>query len=113
MESSLTRARILQAIADTKDDGLRVVLLMLLAVVDDIGSKIDTILNDEKSLRDAVLNGHSLVHDDHHTWVSRKMAEEATSTNSKRKIRDDVLGKILVGLLSALVTLAISGWPHQ
>lgn len=72
------RARdgIIDAIAEAKDEHMKVVLLLLLQVVEEIGDKIDTILADEHSLRQAVLNGHEPVHHKHHEWIAGKIAEE-------------------------------------
>jgi hypothetical protein len=72
------RARdgIIDAIAEANDEAMKVVLLLLLQVVEEIGDKIDTILADERSLRQAVLNGHEPVHHKHHEWIAAKIAEE-------------------------------------
>ena len=63
--------RIMQAILDCSDDNLRVVLMLMLGILKEIGTKIDTAMSDEKSLREMVLNGHMETHDDDHAWLSR------------------------------------------
>ena len=53
------KAEILAAIGKTEDPNMKVVLLLLLAVFEEIGDKIDDMRADEKGLREAVLNGHA------------------------------------------------------
>lgn len=66
-----TKDRIVAAIAECSDNNLRAVLLLMLAVLEEIGEKIDIAMSDEKSLRELVLNGHSEVHSDDHDWLFR------------------------------------------
>src|SRR5574343_1325591 len=63
------RSEILAQIAKTQDENMRSILLLMLGVLDEISKKIDGVLADEKSLREAVLNGHTLTHDDDHEWI--------------------------------------------
>jgi len=103
---------IIAAIAKTDDDNMKTVLLLLLAVVGQIGDKIDAMQRDEKGLRDAVLNGHEPVHHSHHEWVAKRIKQEeddaAAEKDSKRKIRDDLVVKVLGFLVIGLLTA--SGW---
>ncbi len=117
------KVEILAAIGKTDDMNMKTVLLLLLAVLDDIGSKIDALRSDEQGLREAVLNGHSAVHDAHHEWLSRRIAagncestcawvekriaEEKNDLASTRKIRDGLIER---GLWAILVLLAAAGW---
>lgn len=106
------KSEILKAIADTGDKNLKTILLLLLGVLEELGTKIDAMGSDERALREVVLNGHEEVHHGHHEWVAKKIKqEEADAENakaSKRKIRDGMIEKLLWWL--ALVALAGSGW---
>jgi len=68
------------AIAKENDEERRTILMLLLGVfeanlngIDQIGKKIDALLTDEKSLREAVLNGHESVHSAHHDWIAKRI----------------------------------------
>jgi exopolyphosphatase/pppGpp-phosphohydrolase len=106
------RHQILAAIGTTSDQNLKTVLLLMLAILEEISGKIEEMRSDEKGLREAVLNGHEGVHHDHHEWVARKIAEEAdearANKESRRNIRDEVAKWILLGLLTAGAGMA--GW---
>jgi hypothetical protein len=95
---------IVSAIAKTNDDNMKVVLLLLLTVVSEIGDKIEKMRTDEQGLRAVVLNGHEPVHHTHHEWITRKIKEEEDEAkadkDSRRKIRDGLIER---GLWSALV----------
>jgi len=121
--------QIVAAIAATEDKNMKVVLLMMLGVLDEIGTKIDTVLNDEKGLRDAVLNGHEPVHNTHHEyiarqiiyedddavqrrWASRKMKEEIEDAKSekdaKRSVKYNIIERVLwVTLTIIMVSLFV------
>jgi hypothetical protein len=78
--STETRKQILDAATAMENKDLRTVLMFLVTVldeqgskIDELGSKIDKMRADEKGLRDAVLNGHSGHHDQHHAWVARQI----------------------------------------
>lgn len=90
---------IIAAIAKNDDSNMKTVLLLMLAVVGQIGDKIDAMRNDEHGLRTAVLNGHEPVHHAHHEWVARKIQDEsedaAADKESKRKIRDGLIERAL------------------
>jgi hypothetical protein len=119
-----TKPAILKAIADCKDDNMRAVLLLMLAVLEEIGSKIDAAMSDERTLREMVLNGHSGVHDGDHEWIAEcrekrveevcvwareKMRKEADAHASKRKISEEIIGKAVVAALAVLGTLLLTG----
>jgi len=116
--------QIVAAIAATEDKNIKVVLLMMLGLLDEIGTKIDTVLNDEKGLRDAVLNGHEPVHNTHHEyiarriiyedddaaqrrWVSRKMKEEMDDAKSDKDAKRSVKYNIIERVLWAVLTIII------
>lgn len=110
------RARdgIIDAIAEARDDGLKVVLLLLLQVVEEIGDKIDTVLADERSLRQAVLNGYEPVHHKHHEWIAAKMAEEAESAidrrADRRAARDAAIRQVVTVAVSSVIGAAGVWW---
>lgn len=70
------RSEILAAIAKTDTPETKTLLLLMLGVLEEIGGKIDSFLQDEKSLRDKVLNGHEPSHHKHHDWIEAQMKAE-------------------------------------
>lgn len=103
---------IVAAIAKTNDENMKVVLMLLLGVVSEIGDKIEAMRRDEEGLRDAVLNGHKPVHHAHHEWISARMKEEQEAAlqdkASARKIRDGLIERGLWIVLA--LALGLSGW---
>jgi hypothetical protein len=120
---------IIAAIAKTEDANMKVVLLLLHGVLDEISTKIDAMAADEKGLRAAVLNGHEPVHHAHHEyiarkiqydeedveqrkWVAKKMLEEEedakAAKESKRTIRNGLIERLLWAAL--FVAAGASGW---
>lgn len=77
-------------IAKEDDKDRRTMLMLLLGVLEAnmegmaaISRKIDNLINDEKALRTAVLNGHEEVHHAHHEWTAAQM-DRAKETESIR-----------------------------
>lgn len=122
------RSEIFSAIAETEDKTMKVVLLMLVGVLDEIGDKIEKMRADEAGLRAAVLNGHEPVHHAHHEWISKRLPYDEEDANqrrwiankmkveiedqkankdSARTIRDDLVKN---ALWVVLVAAAGSGW---
>jgi hypothetical protein len=105
------KTEIMAAIAKTDDPNMKMAFLLMLGILEEIGGKIDSLRQDEKWLRETVLNGHAHVHDDDHTWIAaqRKAQDEAAraNLNSKTKIRDGLIEK---ALWAVLVLAASSGW---
>ena len=71
------KGEILAQISKTGDENLRVVLLLMLGVLDasimgveKISNKIDNLVNDEVTLRKAVLNELEANHEADHFWIS-------------------------------------------
>lgn len=93
------KSEILAAIGKFDDPNMKVVLLLMHSVVEDIGGRIDKLRADEQGLRVAVLNGHEPVHHLHHEWVSKQIRQEeedaADAKDSKRKIRDEMIIRVL------------------
>lgn len=98
-------------IARTEDHSTKVTLLLLMQVLEDIGSKIDTVLADENKLRSAVLNGHAADHNADHDWVRNKRREEEDTEKarlaSRRKIIDGLIEKALWVILGGIVSAGI------
>lgn len=101
---------ILQALADESDQKVKMLLLLMLSAIEDIGGKLDAVLQNEERIKTMVLNGHAPVHHADHEWIGRRRktderdlrvlawAEEAMANdhiNRKRnawvdaKMRDD------------------------
>ncbi len=93
------RKEIMEAIAADGDVPHRTLLKIMLMVLDEIGGKIDVILQDEASLRHAVLNGHTEQHEAHHDWIAVQMASEADNRKSTRKIAEGLVEKIIYSVL--------------
>mgnify|MGYP001589287719 CR=1 FL=1 len=105
MSSRDVKTEIIAAIAQMDDKNMKTVLILLVGVLDTVVEKIDAMRADEQGLREAVLNGHSSVHDAHHEWLARKIKDEAEDAEadkvSARKIRDGLLERLLwIGLLA-------------
>lgn len=122
------KGEILSSIAKTDDSNLKMVLLLMLGVLDEIGSKIDSVMTDERAIKNIVLNGHSNKHHDHHDWVDRKiqedsdvkalkqradplmdwveqkMQEEERNKGSMRKVFESVFSHIAITAITALTT---------
>lgn len=98
------RSEILSGIAKTEDQTVKSLLLLLLGVLEEIGGKIDSVISDERSLRETVLNGHSDVHPKHHEWIAEKMQAEEKNSGSFRKISEGLVQNALWIAISSAVT---------
>lgn len=107
------KSQIMSALESTEDHSMKVVLLLLLQVIEEIGGKIDAVFMDEKSLRAAVLNGHANEHNADHDWIRLKRQEEVeektANLTSKRKIRDEMYVRLIWSVVSIGVAFA-AGW---
>ncbi len=110
---------LVQEIAKSSDPNTKVVLLLMLRLLEAFVDRVDEILDDERGLREAVLNGHEPVHHDHHEWIAEKMqaekeaaiaaAEEAKEERQGwRAIRFSVIERVLT--TGALVVMGLYGW---
>lgn len=118
------KSEILSAIAKTNDDNMKMLLLLMLGVLEEIGGKVDTVLKNENAMRTMVLNGHAPKHHDHHDWVEKrmnrdgelepliywaaeKMRQEKEDSRNVRKMMLDAVGKgvlyLLIGGIGAFV----------
>lgn len=125
------RARdcILDAIQGDEEVTNRTVLRLLLIVVEEIGDKIDTILSDECSLRETVLNGHSETHHADHDWVKARRIEKCEEVckwsreqmeakrqevkdskelamAGKKALIEQITKSVAIGIISALIGAA-------
>lgn len=113
------KSEILSAIAKTDDQHMKTVLLLMLGVFEEIGSKIDSVLKNERALRETVLNGHTDAHHSHHEWLDKRIrrdpeidmllqwvmqqrTNDIDNAGSKRKIRDGLIEKVLWALIVGL-----------
>lgn len=71
-----TKTEILSAIGKTDDHNLKMVLLLMLGIMEEIGGKIDGIYQDKEMLRESVLNGHADVHHSDHEWIKHHRIED-------------------------------------
>lgn len=120
------KSGILRAINETNDPAMKTVLLLLLGVFEEIGGKIDSVLNNEQALRQTVLNGHTDSHHGHHEWLDRrikrddkidlivgwaenKIIKEREAEEDARKVKtgvtEKIAGTVIIGVLSFL-----AGW---
>ena len=119
------KSGILRAINETNDPAMKTVLLLMLGVFEEIGGKIDSVLKNERVLRETVLNGHTDSHHSHHEWVAKrivrdeeiekivdwasaKMTHERETEEDARKVKvgltEKVLGYLIVAALAAFGT---------
>lgn len=73
--TSNTKMEIMSAIGKTDDHNLKMVLLLMLGIMEEIGGKIDRIYDDKQTLRESVLNGHADVHHSDHEWIRHRREE--------------------------------------
>lgn len=114
------RSEILAAIAKTDSTETKAVLLLMLGVLEEIGGKIDNFLQDEKKLRETVLNGHEPAHHSHHDhvakcvelgglevckWARQQMADEDES----EKTRKNVVQKFFEGAAGHMGSMLAGG----
>ena len=82
---------ILSAIGKTDDHNLKMVLLLMLGIMEDIGGKIDRIYSDKDLLRESVLNGHAGVHHDDHEWIKRQRESEKNQEIFMQRVEPVIL----------------------
>ena len=102
------KSGILRAINETNDPAMKTVLLLMLGVFEEIGGKIDSVLKNERVLRETVLNGHTDAHHGHHEWVAKKIKEEDEAEEDARKVKvgvtEKALGYLIVAAIAAFGT---------
>ena len=103
------RSEILAAIAKTETTETKTLLLLMLGVLEEIGGKIDAFLQDEKTLRDKVLNGHEPSHHKHHDWIEAQMKAQAETEKAKKSILQKFFEGVS-GNIGALLAAGVIGW---
>lgn len=103
------RLEIMSSLESVTDTNLRIILLMMLKMSDEISSKLDSVLDDEKRIKDIVLNGQSETFSQvlschstpsgHCPWAETRMKAEADLQESGRIIRNNIIEKVLVAIL--------------
>ena len=72
MTTKAPKDAILQALADESDQKVKMLLLLMLSAIEDIGGKLDAVLQNEERIKTMVLNGHAPVHHADHEWIGRR-----------------------------------------
>ena len=72
MTDKTPKDAILQALANESDQKVKMLLLLMLSAIEDIGGKLDAVLQNEERIRAMVLNGHAPVHHADHEWIGRR-----------------------------------------
>lgn len=112
--SSGAKSGILAAIAKTDNSDMKMVFLLLLGVLEELGDKIDAMREDEKGLRIAVLNGHEEVHHEHHEWVARQITAEAGAESdakaNRRVLVETAIRQTVMILVSAAAGVVGALW---
>lgn len=119
--SATIKDQIVNAIAKSDDPQLKTVLMLMLHMQEEIVTKMDAVLADEKKLKELVLNGSAAEHDQDHTWVRERRAQAETlvddhawvraqrddaaeNKRSQRKIRDGLILNIVWGVIAGACT---------
>ena len=101
---------IIDAISDTSDSNLRAVLLLMLQVLDEIGTKIDRMANDEEAIRNVVLEAHADDHNKHHEWIRDKIHHEIHTAEQHQNKQVDLFYSTVEKVLWVAVGVIISKW---
>lgn len=72
MTTKAPKDAILQALANESDQKVKMLLLLMLSAIEDIGGKLDAVLQNEERIKTMVLNGHAPVHHADHEWIGRR-----------------------------------------
>lgn len=83
--ASPLKTEIMSAIGKTDDENLKMVLLLQLNMMEEIGEKIDSIYKDKELLRESVLNGHADVHHSDHEWIKTHREQDARRIDLLRR----------------------------
>jgi len=97
---------IMKAINGTNDPAMRTVFMLMLGLFESFNEKLDKVLGDEKSMREAVLNGHEPVHHAHHEWIERRIKRDREFEShhewvDRRIKRDPEIGAIVAWATAA------------
>ena len=112
------KEKIVDEIQKTNDPNLKAVLLLMMAVLEEIGDKIDTVISDEQALRETVLNGHEPVHHSHHDWIANRISHNGRCEWANKQIAEQaelaatkksLAAKFAESLINQLGTVIITG----
>jgi hypothetical protein len=126
-EDAAMADEIMRAIAECEDQSMKAVLLIIHSGFGRLSMKIDAVLQDESAIKSIVLNGHTATFHDDMDWlhnfrtnrpngkcpfVLKAEAEALAAANSKRKISENIMEKLIVATITALLTMLGIGM-HQ
>jgi hypothetical protein len=88
---SKVRVEILEQLSEVEDAGVRVMLTLMLRLQDEtniyfstlqshliqIHGEIAKLQRTDDQIREAVLNGHTTVHEEHHRWIDTQIEQDA------------------------------------
>lgn len=121
------RDDILSAMTKVEDSTYRIVLSLMLRVIaaqqkllKEMVERLDLVIEDEKRIKEIVLNGHQDGHHEHHDWLDRqlknkeelefamrwaakKMAEEECDRRSFKSARMQILTNILIAGITFVI----------
>lgn len=113
------KSAILSEIAKTNDPAMKTVLLLMLGVLEEIGSKIDAAIDNEKKLmKSFVLNGHEDNHHLHHDWIAQRIAHQGRCEWANKQIAEQaesaatkksMLSKLYENIINQMSTIIITG----
>lgn len=118
------RSEILSAIGKTDDPNMKMILLLMLGVLEEIGGRLEDYMSDDKTMRDKVLNGHESRHHVHHDhieaciaagcidmcrWAKAKQAEEMEARNDRRSLARKFAESIVAQAGTIITTALLTG----
>jgi len=118
-------ALIMAAISEATDSNMRAVLLIVHSGFGQLSTKIDAVLQDESTIKNIVLNGHTPYFHEDMTWlhefkrthrgsegkcsfVLKKEAEEAEAQKSRRVISERLIERALWAIAVVIITALMS-----
>lgn len=108
------RDETLVAISNIDDKTVKSILLAMLGMIEEIGTRINQMRADERGLREVVLNGYEPVHHEHHEWVAAKIAEEkraaAEADELRRAGRKALVEQFWRNVIIAAFSLTAGAW---
>ncbi len=99
------KGEILATIGKTDDHAIKSVLLLMLAVLEDIGGRIDNMMGAE--VRKAVLNGHEVNHHAHHDWIETQMQAERDAESTAKANKRVAVEQGIRQLVTIIISIAV------
>ena len=111
---------IISSMAQIEDTHHRVVLSLMIRImstqerfITEIYNKLDGIVQDEKRIKNIVLNGHVEMHAEHHNWIRDKIANDKEMSKDTKSFFKSLVGKILtLAIIFLLGFHAQKVFPH-